>query len=89
MPWLRIRTPIYVRCQLPCYLRRRSARPAVSSLVKMPYVTVNSEGAQLYYEDSGPPPGKEVYTTLVLAHGTGFHCGESTSKLYHPPVPLS
>ena len=55
----------------------------------MPYVTVNSEGAQLYYEDSGPPPGKEVYTTLVLAHGTGFHCGESTSKLYHPPVPLS
>lgn len=36
---------------------------------------VDDKGTQLYYEDSGAPPGSETYTTLVLVHGLIFHGG--------------
>lgn len=43
----------------------------------MPTAPVNDAGAELYFEDTGPPTGVAQYTTLVLIHGTGFHSGPS------------
>ena len=28
------------------------------------------------FDDTGPPPGTNGYTTLLVVHGTGFHKGE-------------
>ncbi|KAH9945650.1 hypothetical protein B0H21DRAFT_744045 [Amylocystis lapponica] len=39
----------------------------------MPLAPVDDKGTQLYFEDSGAPPGCAPYPTLVLIHGTGFH----------------
>ena len=41
----------------------------------MPTIPVNSDGAVLYYEDSGPPNGTEDYTTIIVFHGFIFHGG--------------
>ncbi|TFY79113.1 hypothetical protein EWM64_g4895 [Hericium alpestre] len=45
----------------------------------MPLAPVKEEGAQLYYEDSGPVEGVH-YTTLVLVHGTA---------IFHPMMPFA
>ncbi|KAL5513086.1 hypothetical protein ACEPAH_3484 [Sanghuangporus vaninii] len=40
----------------------------------MPLITVDDQGHQLYYEDTGPPPNGPVpYTALFIIHGTAFH----------------
>jgi len=39
----------------------------------MPLAPADDQGTQLYYQDSGAPPGIAVYTTLILVHGTLFH----------------
>ncbi|OCB85419.1 hypothetical protein A7U60_g7428 [Sanghuangporus baumii] len=37
-------------------------------------ITVDDHGHSLYYEDTGSPPNAEdIYTTLMIVHGTGFH----------------
>ncbi|EED78969.1 predicted protein [Postia placenta Mad-698-R] len=41
----------------------------------MPVAPVDDKETQLYYEDSGAPPGSEPYITLVLVHGLIFHGG--------------
>ncbi|KAH9945647.1 hypothetical protein B0H21DRAFT_860599 [Amylocystis lapponica] len=39
----------------------------------MPFAPVNDQGAQLFFKDTGAPPGSPTYPTLVLVHGTVFH----------------
>ncbi|PCH43845.1 hypothetical protein WOLCODRAFT_164776 [Wolfiporia cocos MD-104 SS10] len=39
----------------------------------MPLAPVDRNGTELYYEDSGPPPGSSTYCTIVLVHGALFH----------------
>lgn len=41
----------------------------------MPILPVNDDGALLYYEDSGAPPGSRDYHTIFLIHGFIFHSG--------------
>jgi predicted alpha/beta-fold hydrolase len=38
-------------------------------LIKLP------DGIEIFYNDSGPVPGSEDYTTLVTLHGSGFNGG--------------
>lgn len=40
---------------------------------QMPLAPVDSNGTQLFYEDSGAPPHTSSYVTLVLIHGAVFH----------------
>ncbi|KZT18636.1 hypothetical protein NEOLEDRAFT_1173481 [Neolentinus lepideus HHB14362 ss-1] len=42
--------------------------------------SINSEGVQFYYEDSGAP-SDEVYTTLVVIHGSSYHSAIFTKLL--------
>ena len=42
----------------------------------MPVATVKDGSLCFSYEDSGPLPMGEPYTTLVMVHGTGFHSGK-------------
>ncbi|GJE91054.1 alpha/beta hydrolase [Phanerochaete sordida] len=35
----------------------------------MPLAQIDEQGITLYYEDSGPPPAVQFYTTLILVHG--------------------
>ncbi|GJE91098.1 hypothetical protein PsYK624_072470 [Phanerochaete sordida] len=35
----------------------------------MPLAQLDSKGTSIYYEDSGPPVGIPIYTTLVIVHG--------------------
>ncbi|KAH9835553.1 Alpha/Beta hydrolase protein [Rhodofomes roseus] len=39
----------------------------------MPLATVDEVGTQLYYEDTGVPPGRPNYQTLLLIHGGIFN----------------
>ena len=61
----------------------------------MPSITIDNQGNNLYYEDTGAPQNSEsLYTTLIIVHGTGFHGREySTRTLLHsstlPNFPLS
>lgn len=57
---------------MPCLCSNVS----INGDIAMPFAPVNADGVVLYFEDSGAPPSAEVYTTLVLAHGTGFHSGK-------------
>lgn len=54
------------------YHRRRGVSKYIVPSSASP---VDDKGTQLYYEDSGAPPGSETYTTLVLVHGLIFHGG--------------
>jgi len=47
----------------------------------MPLAPVDAQGTQLYYEDTGSPPGSTDYTTLVLIHGALVH-GASFKSLF-------
>ncbi|THU90351.1 hypothetical protein K435DRAFT_821187 [Dendrothele bispora CBS 962.96] len=37
-----------------------------------------SDDICIYFTDSGPPPGSTDYTTLIVLHGTAFHCDSLT-----------
>ncbi|KAL5513085.1 hypothetical protein ACEPAH_3483 [Sanghuangporus vaninii] len=40
----------------------------------MSVISVDDQGHSLYYEDTGSPPNAgDIYTTLMVVHGTGFH----------------
>lgn len=41
----------------------------------MPTAQVNGNGAEIFYEDSGAPPGSTDYATIVIVHGLVFHSG--------------
>ncbi|KAH8111408.1 hypothetical protein DFH11DRAFT_1513177 [Phellopilus nigrolimitatus] len=42
----------------------------------MPLISVNEQGDNLFYEDTGAPAGaSEPYTTFIVVHGTAFHSG--------------
>lgn len=38
----------------------------------MPQAPVGKDGTELFYTDSGPIPGSNNYTTLVIFHGSAF-----------------
>ncbi|EJD07447.1 uncharacterized protein FOMMEDRAFT_149976 [Fomitiporia mediterranea MF3/22] len=47
----------------------------------MPLIAVNDQGDSLFYEESGPPAKTgDLYTTLIIVHGTAFH-GECFRRL--------
>lgn len=46
------------------------------SAIVMPVATLKDGSLCFSYEDSGPVPMGEPYTTLVMVHGTGFHSGK-------------
>ncbi|KAJ3553764.1 hypothetical protein NM688_g3445 [Phlebia brevispora] len=50
----------------------------------MPSAPVNSDGALMYYEDSGVPPGSEDYVTVVLIHGLVLH-----GATFYPTFPYA
>ncbi|KZT65133.1 hypothetical protein DAEQUDRAFT_697601 [Daedalea quercina L-15889] len=39
----------------------------------MPLAPVDNSDTQLYYEDTGAPPGSSDYRTLIIVHGGGFN----------------
>ncbi|PSR70854.1 hypothetical protein PHLCEN_2v13295 [Hermanssonia centrifuga] len=52
----------------------------------MPTIPVNSDGAVLYYEDSGAPDGPDPYCTIVLIHGLIFN-GDPPNFVFGTPLP--
>lgn len=38
----------------------------------MPQAPVDNKGTELFYTDSGPVPGSNDYTTLVIYHGSAY-----------------
>ena len=49
---------------------------SIPSIIDMPVATVKDGLLSFSYQDSGPLPMGEPYTTLVMVHGTGFHSGK-------------
>ncbi|EMD32087.1 hypothetical protein CERSUDRAFT_119069 [Gelatoporia subvermispora B] len=50
----------------------------------MPVATVDENGTQLFYYDTGPPSDVPDYTTLVLVHGTIYY-----SQIFIPMFPYA
>ncbi|TFK73217.1 alpha/beta-hydrolase, partial [Pluteus cervinus] len=50
----------------------------------MPTATIDKEGSQIYFVDTGPVAGSNNYTTLFMYHGTSFN-GATFRKL----IPLA
>jgi len=50
----------------------------------MPLVPVDHIGTEIFYEDSGAPPGSTTYTTVVIIHGTYFNGG-----VFKPTFPFA
>ncbi|KAI0092160.1 Alpha/Beta hydrolase protein [Irpex rosettiformis] len=51
----------------------------------MSILPVNEDGAVLYYEDSGAPPGSKDYHTVFLIHGFIFHSAIFKRLFRHAP----
>ncbi|KAI0092042.1 hypothetical protein BDY19DRAFT_576011 [Irpex rosettiformis] len=49
----------------------------------MPTITVNDDGAVLYYEDSGAPNAAQDYHTIFIVHGFIFHGGSFRPLFTH------
>lgn len=42
----------------------------------MPTAQIDSNGTQIYYEDSGAPPSQTPYTTVVIINGGYINIGK-------------
>ena len=85
----------YVRFLCTCLLTfalppdSLSTRLKLEASIEMPILPVNDEGAVLYYEDSGAPPGSRDYHTIFLIHGFIFHSGAYDFNLYDQQLIIS
>ena len=48
----------------------------------MPSISVDENGTNFFYQDTGVPQGGIEYTTVVVIHGSLFHGGEYLARDY-------